>query len=111
MLDTIEVPKQQLENLLAQNKQFKADKEELIEMVKNIVKVLGLADENGNIKQEIVSGEISPMKTILKKLSGIMLDLVGNQKKLEKDFEFVKNVIPILGRYAEEKQSKLKIVE
>lgn len=111
MLETIEVPKQQLEKLLAQNKQFKADKEELIIMVKNIVRVLGLSDDQGNIKEEIISGEVSPMKTILKKLSSIVLDLAVNPKKIEADFLFVKNVIPILARYAEEKQSKLKIVE
>jgi hypothetical protein len=111
MQETIEVPKAQLENLLAQNKQYKADKEELIEMVKNIVKVLGLSDEDGNIKEEITSGEVSPMKTILKKLSSIVLDLAVNPKKIEKEFEFVKNVIPILARYAVEKQSTLKIVE
>jgi len=106
MSKKIEVPEEQLQELLRQNKEFKQDRDELIIMVKNIIKVLGLTNANGDIKPEIISGETSPLKIILKKLSGIVLDITLNPKKIEAEFEFVKNIIPLLAKYAEQNKNK-----
>lgn len=92
---------EQIKQLIEQNRQYKTDIKELIEVVRNIVLVLGLLDEQtGMIKAEYLSGEENPIKAILKSISGLVTDMMIRPKKVEEKFAFVQTILPILERYA-----------
>lgn len=88
-----------LTGILLENKQFKHDRDELIDIIKKVVVLIGIATPDGQIKPEIASGEEKVMKHILKALSHVVTTMVVNPKKIETDFEFIKNIMPLLKRY------------
>lgn len=107
----IQVPEQELQDLLKQNKDFKADKEVLHDCIVKIMDLLGIVDPaTGKVKEEIVSGEESFIPSLLKSVGDLMslmtqstIPLIGKKAKvkLEEKFDFIKTLIPIIQKHGQ----------
>ena len=105
--------------VVSDNKLHKLEKHELIAIIKenekdiavlkdcviSITDVLGLYDKTtGSLKKEVKEG--SYLKPIIKSLGEVMGMLTmskmgfGDDKELLKKFEFIKNVLPLIEKYA-----------
>jgi hypothetical protein len=105
---------QQLNTKIAElekiNGELQSEISEVIKLVRQIIGVLGLLDANGtSIKPELLSGEDSVFSLLLNSLSDIIglitkskLPIIGQryEKKLEEQFAFVKDIVPIVQKYA-----------
>jgi len=97
----------------------KKETEELIHVVKCVLVLLGLMDQQtGTIKEAIRTGEESYMKHIMKSLKNVLVLLgkaqfsKGSEKELVEMFSFIKNVIPMIDKYAiAHKQPEKKLIE
>lgn len=100
--------------LIQENNEQKAEIAEIIKLIRQIIGVLGLLDETGEaIKPELVSGEESVFTLLLGSLSDIMglitktkMPIIGKkyEAKLEEKFAFVKDIVPIVQKYATNQQ-------
>ncbi len=92
----------QVKQVLDQNAEYKQDIEDLKNFVKKIITGLDLADENGNIKPEILNNEKNVFSIIGGLLPKLMVEFVNPMKKasLEKRFSFIKETMPLLEKYA-----------
>lgn len=110
MSENLEMLQKQLIAAEAENKQLKKEIAEVINLVRRIIGVLGLLDEKTNaIKPELLSGEESPLGLLMEALSGIValitkskMPVIGKkyEKELEEKFAFVKDIVPIVEKYA-----------
>lgn len=98
--------KNQLLGLLDKLKDYQADITELKSAVTNILKLLGLLDEQtGTIKAAIQNGDESYLKHILKALTKVMSLLAlaqvspRSQRELEETFSFIKTIFPIIKKH------------
>lgn len=97
-------------SLEMENKELKGEISEIIKLIRQIIGVLGLMDETGeSIKPELISGEESVFSLLLGSLSDIMglitktkMPIIGKkyEAKLEAQFAFVKDIVPIVQKYA-----------
>lgn len=93
-----------------ENNELKSEITEIIKLVREIIGVLGFLDENGkSIKPELLSGDKSVFSLLLISLSDIIglitkskMAVIGTryEKKLEEKFSFVKDIVPIVQKYA-----------
>jgi hypothetical protein len=102
MSKLIQVPEEKLASLLQQIEELKKSEAEVVSLVKNICKAIGIAGEDGTIKPEIARGETNVIKLIAKVMGGYALDTFtpSGKKRLDEKFAFVVNIIPILEKYA-----------
>ncbi len=105
--------------VVSDNKLHKLEKHELVAIIKenekdiavlkdcviSITDVLGLYDQKtGSLKKEVKEGNY--LKPIIKSLGEVMGMLTmskmgfGDDKALLKKFEFIKNVLPLIEKYA-----------
>ena len=103
-----------LSNLQAENLKLKADAEnhrkevmELRDVICSILDVLGLYDPaTGNLKESIRNGDESYLKPIIKSIGDLMRLLTmssfstKSKSELEKKFEFIQKIFPIVEKYA-----------
>lgn len=96
------VSEAKLESLLTQIEGLKESEQKVVQLVKNIVISLGIATSDGNIKPEIVNGEVNVIKLISKEMGKMMLDTLteNGKKRLDERFGYIKDIIPILEKYA-----------
>lgn len=103
--------------LEAENNELKSEISEIIKLIRQIIGVLGLMDKTGEaIKPELISGEESVFSLLLDSLSDIMglitktkMPIIGKkyEAKLEAKFAFVKDIVPIVQKYATNQQKQL----
>jgi len=103
------VPKNQLQALVDQLKEQKADIQELKNVVIAVLKLMGLYDEaTGTIKESVRSGEEGYFKYIIKALKDVlwlMLQAKASkeaEKELAEKFAFIKTLLTIIPKYAGE---------
>lgn len=104
----ITIEESKLIALMDENEDYKKDVEDLLKVAKGICNVLGLTDENGNVKKSFLDNTESPMPSILKAvmstgtlMAQASMPIIG--KKAEKEialkFEFIKYLTPILEKH------------
>lgn len=103
------VEKQKIENLLNKIEDYKQDITGLKNCVFDILRLLGVFDENtGTIKETIKKGEESYFNHILKSLSEVVallgqaqIPVIGKkaEAKLLQKFHFVKTIIPLIEKH------------
>lgn len=100
------VEKNQLENIIHQNIEFKKDIQELKHCIVSVIDVLGLLDKNtGTIKEKIKTGEEGYFGHIIKALKDVMLLMAeakfskSGENKLMEKFDFVKRIIPLIEKH------------
>lgn len=108
-MKTIDQLETELSQLLNENEELKNEIAEIIKLVRQIIGVLGLLDASGkSIKPELLSGQESVFSLLLSSLSDIIglitkskMPLIGHryEKKLEEQFSFVKEIVPIVQKY------------
>lgn len=98
----ITVSEAKLESLLNQIEDLKESEQKVVQLVKNIVISLGIATADGAIKPEIVNGEVNVIKLISKEMGKMMLDTFteSGKQRLDARFGYIKDIIPILEKYA-----------
>jgi hypothetical protein len=104
----VEVPEEQLKALLLRIKDSEAEVTVLKKTVFSILNLLGLADDSGKVNQVLLEDESRVMPTIIKGVGGIMtlmgqsqVPIMGkaSKAKLEKKFEFLKDLLPLIKKY------------
>jgi hypothetical protein len=97
-----------------ENTELKAEAQEIIKVVMQIVGVLGLLDESGTkVKAELLNGEEGVFSLLLSSLSDIIglitkskMPMIGAryEKQLEQKFAFVKEILPLIQKYSTEQK-------
>jgi hypothetical protein len=107
----MEVTEEEFERLTAENATYKKEVSDLRDVVIGVCNVLGLSDENGKVKQEVLSGEENVMPLVLKSASGIVSSMMlakapgmgaRKEKELAEKFHFIKKLVPIIDKYQNE---------
>jgi hypothetical protein len=112
------ISEEDLKKLLADYAALKIAKAESDEEVKickevilNVMRLLGLADENNVPKTDVLNGEESFFPSIIKGLGDIVtlatraqIPMIGKKaaEQLKKKFEFIERTMPLLIKYANE---------
>lgn len=110
MENTIAQLESKISELQKHNGELQTEINEVIKLVRQIIGVLGLLDASGKtIKAELISGEESVFSLLLTSLSDIIglitkskMPVIGHryEKRLEEKFSFVKDIVPIVQKYA-----------
>lgn len=110
MEKTVAQLESKISELQKHNGELQTEIDEVIKLVRQIIGVLGLLDESGKtIKAELLSGDESVFSLLLTSLSDIIglitkskMPIIGQryEKKLEEKFSFVKDIVPIVQKYA-----------
>ena len=97
-----------IEQLTAKLNEKDSDLEEMKKVIISVLDLLGLLDETKTtIRAEIQSGEESYFKYILKALNSTIMLITkaqfskGAQAELEQKFSFIKNLLPVINKYAQ----------
>ncbi len=94
----IEIEKKQLENLLNQIENLKADRKKLYDATLQAFSVLGMV-ENGEIQDLQKFGFMS----IIRKNKGLLMAMLsGNEKLLSEKFAFIKDLMPLFKKIQDE---------
>lgn len=101
-------PKNQLQDILNQNANYKTDIEELRQCTLSILRLMGLLDEEKQtLKEEIKSGSQNYFKPILKsliKVVGLLTEAKMGFKNAEEEllekFAFIKKILPLIEKHS-----------
>jgi hypothetical protein len=102
------IDKSQLEYLLTEIEAYKKESEDLRKVAYGVCAILGLTDENNQVKTEFLTGTESVMPSVLKAilntaslLGQAQVPVLGKKAEAEiaKKFEFIKYLIPIIEKY------------
>jgi len=99
-----------LEIAESENKLLAQETAEVVSLIRKICGILGFMDTKTNsIKPELLSGETNVFGLLLESLSGIIglitkskMPVIGKkyEKQLDEQFSFVKDIVPLVEKYA-----------
>jgi hypothetical protein len=94
------VSAKQLQSILIELDQYRSDTDQLMGCIKKILTMIGIADEQGNVKAAMFDPEAPVMRLVLKSVGKLMMQATVNSKGLEDQFSFIGDIIPLIVRYA-----------